>query len=133
MYTINVNLTESVLVDVGNENCVVDVSTPTNIVTIEQSIVNYITATTYPYIAITGSYTIATTDYLIHCTTGSFTVTLPSATGIQGKVFDVKSTSTGTITVQASGSQLIDGNNSGMLNQYDNLQIMSTNTNWIIL
>jgi hypothetical protein len=133
MYTINVNLTESVLVDVGNENYVVDVSTPTNIVTIEQSIVNYTTATTYPYIAITGSYTIATTDYLIHCTTGSFTVTLPSATGIQGKVFDVKSTSTGTITVRASGSQLIDGNNSGMLNQYDNLQIMSTNTNWIIL
>jgi hypothetical protein len=55
----------------------------------------------------TALYTIQPTDDLIRCS-GTFTVTLPAATG-SGKMYVVKNTGTGVITVDGDGSETIDG------------------------
>ena len=45
---------------------------------------------TFPYVAVTGTYTIVPDDYLVDCTSGTFTVTLPTAVGIAGKIYNIK-------------------------------------------
>ena len=45
---------------------------------------------TFPYAAVTGTYTIGSDDYLVDCTSGTFTVTLPTAVGIAGKIYVIK-------------------------------------------
>lgn len=88
---------------------------------------------TLPYVAKTANYTAdAALDYQIECTANSFTVTLPTAVGIQGKMFSIKNSGTGTITVTTTSSQTIDGQLTQLLSQYDNLVVMSNNVNWII-
>lgn len=88
---------------------------------------------TYPYTIKTAAYPISSTDYQIECTANSFTVTLPTAIGIVGKVYSIKNSGTGTITVDTTSSQTIDGSLTQNLSQYDNLQVMSNGANWIII
>jgi len=45
--------------------------------------------TSPPYVEKTANYTITTADYTVNCTTNSFTVTLPSAIGIQKQIFNI--------------------------------------------
>ena len=81
----------------------------------------------------TANYTATTAEGIILCN-GTFTVTLPTAVGIQGKVFNIKNTGTGTITVDANGTQTIDGQLTQLLeDQYMSLQIVSDGANWNIL
>jgi len=81
----------------------------------------------------TTTYTATTSEGIILCS-GTFTVTLPTAVGIQGKVFNIKNTGTGTITVDANGTQTIDGQLTQLLeDQYMSLQIVSDGANWNIL
>ncbi len=90
--------------------------------------------TTAAYAAKTSAYTISPTiDYQIDCTTNSFTVTLPTAAGITGQQFSIKNSGTSTITVATTAGQLIDGQPTQTLNQYSNMQVMSTGTGWIII
>lgn len=85
------------------------------------------------YHAATGAYTIAATDYLLECTTGTFTVTLPSAVTTKGQEFEIKNSGTGVITVATVSSQTIDGDTTKLLVQYDAMKIMSNGTNWMIV
>jgi len=85
------------------------------------------------YIEKTADYTLTSSDYTVNCTSGTFTVTLPTAVGIQGRIYNIKNTGTGTITVDANGTETIDGDLTESVYQYENLQIQSTNSNWIIL
>ena len=39
---------------------------------------------TYPLTAVSDTYTIGVDDYFIECTTNTFTVTLPTAVGVNG-------------------------------------------------
>ena len=55
----------------------------------------------------TDTYVILASDEYIRCN-GTFTVTLPAATG-SGSPYIVKNVGSGTITVAATGSDLIDG------------------------
>lgn len=87
----------------------------------------------YPYKAISSAYTIVYTDFQIECTANSFTVSLPTAVGIQGKAFSLKNSGAGTVTLAANGAELIDGESTQTLTQYDNLLFMSNNVGWIIL
>jgi len=64
---------------------------------------------TFPYVAITGTYTVRADDYAVDCTSGTFTVTLPSAVGITGKIYVIKNSGGGVITVEAAGAETIDG------------------------
>jgi len=88
---------------------------------------------TLPYVAKTATYTITATDYTVDCTANTFTVTLPTAVGIQGKIYNIKNTGTGVITVDGDGAETIDGETTETLEQWETLTIQSTNVGWIIL
>ena len=57
------------------------------------------------YVAKTGTYTATANDYLVDCTSGTFTVTLPTAVGITGRVYEIVNSGAGTITVATTSSQ----------------------------
>ena len=81
----------------------------------------------------TAAYTAASGDYTIDCD-GTFGVDLPTAVGITGRVYNIKNSGLGTITVNPAGSETIDGGLTAALStQYENITIQSTGTNWIIL
>jgi len=85
------------------------------------------------YVAKTTTYTATASDYTIDCTSGTFTVTLPTATGITGRIYVVKNSGVGTITVQGT-SQNIDGSATQTISvQYASLTLQSTGSGWIIL
>ena len=88
--------------------------------------------TTYPYKAVTTTYTIGVDDQMIDCTSGTFNVTLPTAVSITGKLYTVKNSGTGTITINTTSSQTIDGSLTKALLQYQSLNIESNGTNWIV-
>lgn len=90
-------------------------------------------AATSTYAAKTANYTLVATDYIINCTSNSFTVTLLSAVGIGGKTFQVKNSGTGIITVATTSSQAIDGAASVAIAQYESLTLCSDGANWILL
>lgn len=84
---------------------------------------------------VSAAYTLKDWDYTVNITGNSFAVTLPTAIGRQGKVYTIKNSGTGTITINTTASQTIDGSTSGSLSlpQYGKLMVQSNNTNWIIL
>lgn len=85
------------------------------------------------YVEKTANYTLTENDYTVNCTSGTFTITLPTAVGIQGRIYNIKNTGTGVITVTPNGAETIDGDASEVVNEDENLQIQSTNAGWIIL
>ncbi len=85
------------------------------------------------YVAKTANYTLTTADYLVECTANSFTITLPTAVGITGTNYRIKNSGTWTITVDANGTQTIDGQLTQTLNQRDSLTIVSNGANWLIV
>lgn len=87
----------------------------------------------FPYTEKSGTYSLATTDYTINCTTGTFTLSLPDATTYLGKVYYIKNSGSGVITVDASGAQTIDGDLTIELNPFDCVTVQSTGSDWIII
>jgi len=86
------------------------------------------------YTAKTANYTATASDYTIDCTSGTFEVALPTAVGISGKIFNIKNSGTGVITVNPSGVETIDGGSTAELaTQYESITLQSTGTNWIIV
>jgi len=86
------------------------------------------------YVAKTSTYSIANADHTIDCTSGTFTVTLPTAVGVTGKVFVVKNSGAGVITIATTSSQTIDGFTTKVLNtQYAGYKVQSNGANWIII
>jgi hypothetical protein len=57
------------------------------------------------YVAKTGTYTATSLDYTIDCTSGTFTVTLPTAVGITGRMYVISNSGAGTITIGTTSSQ----------------------------
>ena len=89
------------------------------------------------YVAKTANYTLTTADYTVDCTANSFTLTLPTAVGNVGRIFQMKNSGgvSDIITINTTSAQTIDDQASGAitLNQYDNLTVQSDGANWIIL
>ena len=87
------------------------------------------------YRAITALRTLDATDYTINCTANSFTVTLPLSTSITGRIYNIKNTGTGTITIATTSGELVDNYASGTLTlpQWTNLKVQSSGGGWIIL
>jgi hypothetical protein len=86
-----------------------------------------------PYVAKTANYTLTAADYTVDCTANTFTITLPTAVGITGRIYNVNNSGTGVITVDANGSQTINGELTQEVLQHENMQLQSTGSNWIIL
>ena len=63
---------------------------------------------TFPLTQITGAYTVESTDYFVDATTGTFTVSLPTAVGIKGQIYQIKNSGGGVITVDPNGGQTIE-------------------------
>jgi hypothetical protein len=90
---------------------------------------------TLAYRAITALRTLDATDYLIDCTANTFTVTLPTAVSIAGRIYVIKNSGTGVITVDTTSSQTIDGILTIVLAvQYGaSLKVVSDGANWKII
>lgn len=87
-----------------------------------------------PYIAKTTTYGILSTDYTIDCTSGTFTVTLPTAVSITGREYIIKNSGAGVITVATTSSQTIDGATTYSLpTQYKQVTIQSNGANWLVI
>lgn len=91
------------------------------------------------YVAKTANYTILTTDYLIDCTANTFTVTLPTAASVSGKIYEITNSGAGTITIATTSSQTFT-NVSGTPTTLSlaatlakSIRVMSNGTNWLQL
>lgn len=91
--------------------------------------------TTLPFTNQTSTYVVdMTTDCVINCTSGTFTVTLPTAVGIEGQYFIVKNSGAGVITIDGDGAETMDGVASKTLSvQYESMTFVSNGANWIIV
>ena len=86
-----------------------------------------------PIKTVSSDYTILTSDYTVY-TTAALTLTLPSAAGNQGVMFNIKNISTGLVTINGVGGNTIDGQSSvGISTQYQSISLQSTNSDWIIV
>lgn len=87
------------------------------------------------FVTPTGDYTVLATDETIEYASGSYTVTLPDGEDVPGKVYNIKNSGNGIITINTTNSRTIDGNASGVIKlvQYDNLTVQSNGRNYIIL
>ena len=96
---------------------------------------NTIVPSTFLLVQKSSNYQILITDYTVECVSNSFIVTLPTSVGNSGKVFNIKNSGSGTITINTTDSQTIDVNASGSITllQYDCLTVQSNNVNWILL
>ena len=86
------------------------------------------------YKAITTTANISLADYLVDCTTGTFTVTLLSAvTAKAGAIYHIKNSGTGVITLATTSGQTIDGSATQTINSLQVIKVMSNGVNWIII
>jgi hypothetical protein len=90
-------------------------------------------ATTYT--GVSTMYSVTNTDYTVNCTSGTFVVNLPTSIGLVGKIYNIKNSNTGTISVGTTSSQTIDAYTSGALTlaQYERVTVQSDGANWIII
>lgn len=99
-------------------------------------------APTWSFTPITASktttYAIAATDEVVvtDATSGSFTVTLPTAVGYTGKKFQIKridQTLANAVTIATTSSQTIDGvTTRKLMTQYEQFTVVSNGSNWIV-
>jgi hypothetical protein len=88
---------------------------------------------TFPYVSKTANYTFTDFDYLVDCTANSFNVFLPTAVGKEGRVYVIKNSGVGIVTLDASGTETIDGALTLTLATKVCYTVASDGANWIIL
>lgn len=86
-----------------------------------------------PYAEKTSNYTLTSSDYTINCTSGTFTITLPTAVGITGRCFEVTNTGNGVITLDTTSSETIQGDLTQKIYQDECFVVRSTGVNWIVI
>ncbi len=83
---------------------------------------------------ISTTQSILTTDRTLNCTGGTITLTLPTAVGVTGKEYVIKNSGAGTITVDTTGSQTIDGSTSIEIKKQNlSRRLQSNGFNWIVI
>lgn len=90
----------------------------------------------FNYNAVTTTYAASISDY-VHCTSGTFTVTLPTAVGNAAKSIYILNTGSGIVTVATTSSQTVGGLSSAskglqLASVGDILQVTSDGANWQI-
>ncbi len=86
------------------------------------------------YISKATSYTATISDDVIEVTATGQTITLPTAVGIQGRIYTIKLTASGSCTISTTSSQTIDGSTTYTLSaQYKYVTIESNNAGWNII
>lgn len=84
---------------------------------------------TFHYTSQTATYSISTSDHFVDCS-GTFTATLPTASGVSGKTYVITNTGSGTITVATTSSQTINGSSTVSLAAHQSVSVHSDNSNW---
>jgi hypothetical protein len=87
------------------------------------------------YTAVTSATTLNNTHHFVSASGATtYAVTLPTAAGITGRVYIVKSNMNAGVllTVNTTSSQTIDGVTSKSLARYESLQVISNGSNWEI-
>jgi len=77
------------------------------------------------------NYTLTDVDEYIGATAAGITITLPP--GVEGRWYYIKNQVTGTITVQASGIDTIDGSATKTLRTNAGIMLVFDNIGWKIL
>lgn len=90
-------------------------------------------AVRFSYQLASSTITLNSDDYLINCVSGPFTINLPSATSILGRSYVIKNSDSGLITIDAFGTETIDGATTRTLIEYESINIASDGANWIII
>lgn len=87
------------------------------------------------YKEVSANYTLSGTESTINCVSAAnYTIQLHTSIGYTGRIYNIKNTNTGTITVSAYQTETIDGGNTLQLTkQYESITLQSTGTGWIIL
>jgi hypothetical protein len=95
----------------------------------------------------TANYTLTAADHTINVTANSITLTLPdsvtlnssvsnytnAAAGAMGKIYVMKNSGVGTVTLATTNSELINGSSPGTLTTGQSIQVQSTGTGWITI
>jgi hypothetical protein len=87
-------------------------------------------------IRVTAAYSVIEIDstVLADAVGGAFSVTLPTAVGVKGRIYTVKRLNAGAnnVTVATTGGQTIDGAATAVLAaQYDRVTVQSDGANWM--
>ena len=94
----------------------------------------FVGTTTLPLTNQTSNYTVDNLDCVVNCTANTFTVTLPTAVGIEGQYFVIKNSGAGVITIEGDGVETIDGVGFKTLAvQYESMTVVSDGANWIVV
>ena len=82
-----------------------------------------------------ATFTATTSNDVILCNSAAITVSLPTSVGNTGKVFYIKNLhSTGIVTIDPTGVELVDGNLKGFVTtKNENVTLCSDNVGWKIL
>lgn len=85
------------------------------------------------YVAKTALYTPTNDDRVIDCTSGTYTITLPTAVSQSGRTFIIRNSGTGTITIGRTGAETIAGATTQTLAGYGFIEVVSDGANWLVL
>lgn len=93
-------------------------------------------ASTISTVTKTGNYTLTSTDDVVlgDTTSGTITITLPTAVGVT-KLFSIKKiTSANTLNIATTSSQTIDGSTTiAITAQNESITMASNNSNWSVI
>lgn len=93
------NTANFVLLQPGGGNVGIGIVSPTSLLHTKGSFAT-------GYVAKTADYTATISDYTIEATANTFTVTLPTAVGITGRMYFITNSGAGTITLATTSSQV---------------------------
>jgi len=85
------------------------------------------------YTAKTALYTATNDDRVIDCTSGTYTITLPTAVSQAGREFVVTNSGSGVITVDGAGAETVAGAATQSVSGRGHLRIVSDGSNWVVL
>ena len=89
---------------------------------------NYATVT-----VVSGDTTLDSTHAIVLVSAGA-TISLPTAVGVAGRLYNVVRTGTGLVTIQPGGAGTISGDTPLVLtSQWDSVVFVSDGTNWVLL
>lgn len=106
------------------------ISSPTELLNISPSAAIFDVSISLPTRTVTASRTLDGTDYTVRTATSGITLTLPSASGCIGRIYELVNESTGSVTVSAV---LVFGTSTTTIPTNTSWRIQSDGTNWRLL
>ena len=85
------------------------------------------------YVAKTSLYTATNDDRVINCTSGTYTITLPTAVSQAGREFVINNSGSGVITVDGASAETVAGAATQVLSGRGRLRIVSDGSNWVVI